>query len=70
MKENHAITDKMTHLNEKKLQAEKVKLSVSKTENIEMHAKIDELRKEKLLQSHINKLAVRSNNNSQTINLN
>ncbi len=35
-----------------------MKLSLAKTENIEMHYKIDDLRREKLLQSKIEKSRV------------
>ena len=51
--DNSRIYNKQIQLKEKKLNAEKLKLSVSQNNNINMHSKINELRKEQILQNEI-----------------
>lgn len=51
--DNSRIYNKQIQLKEKKLNAEKLKLSVAQNNNINMHAKINELRKEQILQNEI-----------------
>jgi hypothetical protein len=57
-RESYIHNNRTIQLGEQKLQASKIKLSLAKTENVQLHFKIDELRKEKLLQLKIYKDAV------------
>ena len=57
-RESYIHNNRTIQLGEQKLQASKIKLSLAKTENVQLHFKIDELRKEKLLQLKILKDAV------------
>ena len=57
-RESYISNNRTIQLGEQKLQASKIKLSLAKTENVQLHLKIDELRKEKLLQLKIYREAV------------
>jgi hypothetical protein len=53
VKENDAVNQKQIHRLEQQLQAAKVKLSVARRNNQVLRAKVDQLRKEKLMQLKI-----------------
>ena len=56
-RESYIQNNRTIQLGEQKLQAAKIKLSLAKTENVNLHSKIDYSRREKLLQIQIYKNA-------------